>query len=108
MEALFENLKISDDEVKDLEKLFAECTLETSVNELVAMTKKLKIKWTKHMKAAYNKQKKTCDICGSSTTRGNWAKHKTTRRHKKAARKIKKAKRLESKAVAESRSDQKH
>ena len=56
--------------------------------ELTAKMKTCKVKWSKKAKLAYNKQKVECNVCGKVLNRGGISYHKSSSRHKKALRKL--------------------
>ena len=47
-------------------------------------TKAVKARW-----AAWNRQRKWCNACRSTVRRGGWSDHKTTKKHKRNARRLK-------------------
>ena len=60
------------------------------VRELTEMFSKLRsAKAVKAKWAAWNRQRKKCVACGSTVRRGGWADHRTTKKHKRNARKLK-------------------
>ena len=62
---------------------------DADLEELTVKMKTCKVKWSKKAKLAYNKQKVECGVCGKVLNRGGISYHKTSSRHKKALRKLK-------------------
>ena len=72
---------------KQLETLVVDRGEITELGEMFSKlrtTKAIKAKW-----AAWNRQRKWCCACRSTVRRGGWADHKTTKKHKRNARKLK-------------------
>ena len=93
MEAVIEQLRSLDLDV-DVTKLTEQ--LETlvvdpgEISELGEMLSKLRTtKAVKARWAAWNRQRKWCNACRSTVRRGGWSDHKTTKKHKRNARKLK-------------------
>ena len=86
MEIAFKNLHITSPLEKVTKKMK---TLKIRDPPPPKKKKKVTRKWTDAMRLAHNKQKFVCVTCGGNFNLGNWANHKKTRKHKKAARKQK-------------------
>ena len=74
---------------KELEKL--SLGEDADISLLIEAMKSSRIAWTPEMKKRYNKQELVCETCKRKFQRGGKARHLTTKVHKKAVRKIKRA-----------------
>ena len=86
----FKSLSLEEPEV-ELSSLLQKLELgpDADIEELTAKMKTCKVKWSKKAKLAYNKQKVECSVCGKVLNRGGISYHKSSSRHKKALRKLK-------------------